>query len=141
VPGLYFYDNDVVDIARSIEPSARGELEITAVNTTYLRQGRLRLKLFGRGVAWFDTGTHESMLQAALFVQTIELRQGLKIACLEEVAFHEGWINADQVEEHAARMSNSTYGSYLLEMIHRHRSGIGVLSEPFGPPPGSGKTP
>ena len=135
VTGIYFYDNDVLEIARNLKPSARGELEITTVNATYLEQGRLKLKLLGRGVAWFDTGTHESMLQAALFVQTIELRQGLKIACLEEVAFREGWISAEQVEERAELMRTSSYGSYLLDLIRQHRSGVGILTDPFATEP------
>jgi len=133
VTGLYFYDNDVVEIARDLRPSARGELEITAVNAAYLKQERLYLKLLGRGLAWFDTGTHDSLLQAATFIQTIELRQGLKIACLEEVAFREGWISLEQLEAHANSMRNSSYGQYLLELLRQHHSGEGYLLDPFGP--------
>jgi glucose-1-phosphate thymidylyltransferase len=133
VTGLYFYDNDVVEIARDLRPSARGELEITAVNAVYLEQERLHLKLLGRGVAWFDTGTHDSLLQASTFIQTVELRQGLKIACLEEIAFREGWISLEALERNANAMRNSSYGSYLLELLRQHRSGEGVLLDPFGP--------
>jgi len=115
VTGLYFYDNDVLDIAASIEPSARGELEITDVNRVYLERGKLMVEVFGRGFAWLDTGTHESMLQAANFVQTIEERQGLKIACLEEVAFRKGFIDRDQLLSLADRVGGE-YGEYLRNL-------------------------
>ena len=131
VTGLYFYDNDVVRIAKALKPSKRGELEITDVNATYLANDLLHLKLLGRGIAWFDTGTHESLLQAALFIETVELRQGLKIACLEEVAMREGWISLEQVEAQGAAMKSSTYGSYLLELVRQQRSGESVLENPF----------
>ncbi len=117
VTGLYFYDNDVLDIAASLKPSARGELEITDVNRIYLERGRLHVELMGRGLAWLDTGTHDALQQAALFVQTIEARQGLKIACPEEVAYKLGWIDAGALERQAQAMANSAYGRYLLRLL------------------------
>jgi glucose-1-phosphate thymidylyltransferase len=119
VTGLYFYDNDVVDIARSVTPSDRGELEITSVNQAYLQRGDLRVEQLGRGFAWLDTGTHESLLEAAQFVETIEKRQGYKIACLEEIAWRNGWISNDEVARAAARYRKNSYGSYLLELLER----------------------
>jgi len=118
VTGLYFYDNDVVGIAKSIEPSGRGELEITSVNNAYLERGDLRVELLGRGFAWLDTGTQESLLEASVFVQTIEHRQGFKIACLEEIAFNNGWINAREILEIARYLSNSNYGNYLRGLLN-----------------------
>jgi glucose-1-phosphate thymidylyltransferase len=117
VPGLYFYDNDVVEIARSLTPSARGELEITAVNDTYLRRGDLTVTVLERGTAWLDTGTFTSMMQAAEFVQVIEERQGLKIGCIEEVAYREGYIGADRLRELAEPLRKSGYGEYLLSVL------------------------
>ncbi|MBM4073971.1 MAG: glucose-1-phosphate thymidylyltransferase, partial [Planctomycetes bacterium] len=117
VTGLYFYDNEVVRIAGSIKPSARGELEITDVNRIYLGRGALRVERMGRGYAWLDTGTHESLLQASEFVRTVEDRQGLKVACVEEVAHHMGFINDDQVRKLAAPLAKSGYGEYLLRVI------------------------
>ncbi|PYV76983.1 MAG: glucose-1-phosphate thymidylyltransferase, partial [Acidobacteria bacterium] len=112
VTGLYFYDNRVVEIASSLKPSTRGELEITDVNREYLRRGQLEVVVMGRGMAWLDTGTHEAMLEAALFIQTIETRQGLMVACPEEIAYRYGYISADQLESIAASMTNNGYGSY-----------------------------
>lgn len=117
VVGLYFYDNRVLDIARDLKPSARGELEITDVNRRYLELGELFVEKLGRGVAWLDTGTHTALLQAATFVQAIEERQGLKVACVEEVAYRMGFIGADQVRAAAASMKNNEYGQYLLRVL------------------------
>jgi glucose-1-phosphate thymidylyltransferase len=119
VTGLYFYDNTVLDIAANIKPSSRGELEITDVNLEYLRQGRLKVEKLGRGFAWLDTGTHESLLDAANFVHTVEARQGLKIACVEEVAFRMNYIDAAQVERLAAPLRKNGYGEYLLQILNQ----------------------
>ena len=117
VTGLYFYDNSVVDIAKNVQLSDRGELEITSINEVYLKQGKLKVELLGRGFAWLDTGTHESLLSAGQFVQTIEERQGYKIACLEEIAFGNGWISKEQVLEIAKKLDKNQYGKYLKELI------------------------
>jgi glucose-1-phosphate thymidylyltransferase len=119
VTGLYFYDNDVVEIAKSIKPSVRGELEITDVNKAYLERGDLHVELIGRGAAWLDTGTHESLLDAANFIKVVEDRQGLKIACLEEIAFRKGFITVDQVRSIAEPLAKNGYGQYLLQLIER----------------------
>lgn len=116
VTGLYFYDNDVVEIAKNIKPSHRGELEITDVNNMYLERSGLNVELLGRGFAWLDTGTHDSLLEASQFVQTVEHRQGLKIACLEEISFNNGWINSDQLLERANFFKKTGYGQYLLKL-------------------------
>ena len=117
VTGLYFYDARVVDVAAQLTPSARGELEITDVNAAYLREGRLHVEKLGRGVAWLDTGTHEALLQAGMFIQTLETRQGLMVACLEEIAFRMGWIGAADVERIAKPMRDNAYGQYLLRLL------------------------
>jgi glucose-1-phosphate thymidylyltransferase len=117
VTGLYYYDNDVVGIARQVKPSSRGELEISSVNRAYLERGTLRVELLGRGFAWLDTGTHESLLEASMFVQTVERRQGLKIACLEEIALAQGWLDVDAVRARAAVLNNSEYGNYLKTVV------------------------
>ncbi len=119
VPGLYFYDNDVLAIARDLKPSARGEYEITDVNKEYLRQGRLRVEILDRGTAWLDTGTFASLMQAGQFVQVIEERQGLRIGCIEEVAWKRGWINDEQLEALARPLVKSGYGQYLLSLLKR----------------------
>jgi len=118
VVGLYFYDNTVVDIARALKPSPRGELEITDVNVEYLKQGKLNVEIFGRGTAWLDMGTHESLLQASNFMEVIESRQGLKVACPEEIALKNGWITKEQVLAAAAPMKNSNYGRYLIQLVN-----------------------
>jgi len=119
VTGLYFYDNRVVEIARALTPSPRGELEITDVNLVYLRSGDLHVEKLGRGIAWLDTGTQEALLQASNFIQAIEERQGLKVACLEEIALRMGWIDRAEVERLAATMRNGTYGQYLLRVLEQ----------------------
>ena len=118
VVGLYFYPNKVVDIARDIRPSARGELEITAVNQAFLEEGDLKMQILGRGFAWLDTGTHESLSEASTFVEVIEQRQGLKIACLEEIAYRKGWIDANQLRQNIRSIANNPYGKYLLKLIN-----------------------
>jgi glucose-1-phosphate thymidylyltransferase len=119
VTGLYFYDNSVVEIARQVKPSARGELEITDVNNAYLQRGDLHVSLLGRGFAWLDTGTHDSLMEASHFVQTIEARQGLKVACLEEIAYHQGWLSAAQLARQAEALSKTGYGQYLQRLLRQ----------------------
>ena len=123
VVGIYFYDNRVLDIAAALEPSNRGELEITDVNRTYLESGDLRVEILGRGVAWLDTGTHQSLLQAQTFVEAIQERQGLEIACIEEIAFRQGWIDADALASLGARMAKSDYGNYLTRIAREEQTG------------------
>jgi len=121
VTGLYFYDNDVISIAKNIKPSARGELEITCVNNAYLDRGNLSVELLGRGHAWLDTGTHDSLLEAGHFVQTIEHRQGLKVACLEEIAYNQGWIEKDHLIRQGKTLSKTGYGQYLLKLAEQYK--------------------
>jgi glucose-1-phosphate thymidylyltransferase len=117
ITGLYFYDNDVIEIAKSIEPSSRGELEITDINVAYLNRGDLAVEILGRGFAWLDTGTHDSLIEASQFVQTVERRQGLKIACLEEIAFHQQWISKDALLKQAEALKKTNYGEYLSRVV------------------------
>jgi glucose-1-phosphate thymidylyltransferase len=123
VTGLYFYDGNVADIAAGLERSARGELEITDLNKVYLERGQLNVELLGRGTAWLDTGTHESLLQAATFIEAIEQRQGLKVSCVEEIAWRMGYITAEELEAHAEALKSSGYGQYLLELLQRDQTG------------------
>lgn len=121
VTGLYFYDNDVIKIAKQVKPSSRGELEITDVNNAYLKRGDLHVSLLGRGFAWLDTGTHDSLMEASHFVQTIEARQGLKVACLEEIAYNQGWLTAERLFEQATQLSKTGYGQYLLRLLGQRK--------------------
>ena len=118
VTGLYFYDNDVIEIAKSVEPSARGELEITSINNIYMERGDLHVEILGRGFSWLDTGTHDSLLEASAFVQTVQHRQGLQIACLEEIAFNKGWLTSKQLIDLAKPMIKNEYGKYLLSLVN-----------------------
>ena len=120
VTGLYFYDNSVVELAKQVQPSERGELEITCLNEMYLKQNKLNVEMLGRGFAWLDTGTHESLLEAAQFVETIEKRQGYKIACLEEIAFYQGWLTKEELQILAKPLQKNSYGEYLLDLMESH---------------------
>lgn len=122
VTGLYFYDNDVVEIAKQVKPSDRGELEITSINQAYLERGDLNVELLGRGFAWLDTGTHESLLEAAQFVETLEKRQGYKVACIEEIAFNKGWLSREQLVKAGKVMKKNSYGQYLLELAEENKA-------------------
>ena len=121
VTGLYFYDNRVVDFAKKVKPSARGEIEITAINNTYLEMGELRVKLMGRGIAWLDTGTHESLADASRFIEVIETRQGVQVACLEEIAWRKGWISDEDMLRLAEPMKRNAYGEYMINLVKRKR--------------------
>jgi glucose-1-phosphate thymidylyltransferase len=116
VPGLYFYDNNVCEYAKALKPSPRGELEITDLNLEYLKRGKLRVQLFSRGIAWLDTGTYGSLLEASNYVETIQNRQGLQIACLEEIAYRQGFITAEKLREHGEKMKKNAYGKYLINV-------------------------
>ncbi|MEG0848063.1 MAG: sugar phosphate nucleotidyltransferase, partial [Niameybacter sp.] len=118
VPGLYFYDNKVIEIAKSIKPSVRGELEITSINEAYLKAGKIKVELFGRGMAWLDTGTCEGLTEASSFVQAVQKRQGLYIACIEEIAYRQGWINKEQLIALAQLMGKTAYGQYMLQIAN-----------------------
>ncbi|RIK31429.1 MAG: glucose-1-phosphate thymidylyltransferase [Anaerolineae bacterium] len=124
VPGIYFYDNQVVKMAEKVKPSARGEIEITDLNKLYLEQGQLKVKVFGRGVAWLDAGTHESLLQAAMFIEAIQNRQGLMISCPEEIAYRMGFIDANQLQKLGEALSGNSYGEYLLDIAEKMRNGV-----------------
>ena len=128
VVGLYFYPNKVVDVAKHIKPSARGELEITTVNQEFLKEGELKIQLLGRGFAWLDTGTHDSLAEASNFIETIEKRQGLKVACLEAIAYRKGWISEDKMKELAKPMIKNQYGQYLLKVIDEMKENINSIS-------------
>lgn len=119
VPGLYFYDNDVIDIAKNVKPSARGEIEITSINNEYLRRGNLKVELFGRGMAWLDTGNHRAMLDAANFIEAVQTRQGLYVACLEEIAYNNGFISREMLLEQAGRLKTTEYGQYLFKIANQ----------------------
>lgn len=119
VPGLYFYDNDVVEIAKNVKPSARGEIEITTVNNEYLNRGKLKVELFGRGMAWLDTGTHRNLLEAANFVEVIQTRQGLYVACIEEIAYKNGYIDGEQLKKLAQPLIKTEYGQYLMNLLDK----------------------
>lgn len=121
VPGLYFYDNDVVEIAENVKPSARGEIEITSINNEYLRRGTLKVELFGRGMAWLDTGTHRSMLDAANFIEAVQTRQGLYVACLEEIAYNNGFIGKEKLLERANELKKTEYGQYLFKIAEKEQ--------------------
>ncbi|MEG0579735.1 MAG: sugar phosphate nucleotidyltransferase, partial [Niameybacter sp.] len=121
IPGLYFYDHDVVEIAKNIQPSWRGELEITSVNEEYLKRGKLKVELFGRGMAWLDTGTCEGLTEASSFVQAVQKRQGLYVACIEEIAFRQGWIDKEQLLKLAEPMAKTEYGQYMIQIANTER--------------------
>lgn len=124
VVGLYFYPNEVINVAKHIKPSARGELEITTVNQEFLKNGELKMRLLGRGFAWLDTGTHDSITDASIFVEVIEKRQGLKVACLEAIAYRKGWISGAKLRDIAKIMKNNQYGQYLLKVINEGKNGL-----------------
>ena len=119
VPGLYFYDNDVIEISKNVEPSDRGELEITSINEEYLRRGKIKVELLGRGMAWLDTGTHDGLLDAANFIETVQKRQSLYIACLEEIAYLKGYIDREKLLELAEELKKTDYGQYLFNLANR----------------------
>ena len=119
VPGLYFYDNDVIEIAKNVEPSDRGELEITSINEEYLRRGKIKVELLGRGMAWLDTGTHDGLLDSANFIETVQKRQSLYIACLEEIAYLKGYIDREKLLELAEELKKTDYGQYLFNLANR----------------------